>query len=570
MLSRLTIMQITPKTEDALLQSKKNSLLYLLLILLQLDLFIAGCSDFKSTKSNQTQHFAQKSKVSAKNDIYRLNNKKFKKTADSSSSLPSVNDPAKMCKQMADTLKPLDKQTTSLLKPFWESLPVIQVISRVHPDIYFKLPQKTLSLDAQKIVDSIPDTYRARRVIHKIIKKYKSDPAFLRKLFLSEGYLFETDFHIASALVKELSFELLFNEPQIYIHKNGRIQTLKLIDGVYYDGLKKAKLVIGTRVSAAKEDLLVPYHYDMDYITGLTGARRILPLKTSEYGMVAELFYPDDQHINVVFKNNGLKTEVACQMSPPGTLAKMKKNSLTFWNWIKKLETTAELMVTDRPDFDEPENEPESVQEDGKLRIEWEKSYRQRKKIFVYRDLEYNVFNRAGNPVPPEVCIDFVIDTWERASGNWYKKRKKRPGRTKGFLDFDTIEHLNTRHTPSILNYAKENLLPFERYDFEYKTRIPFKKLRKFATAIQKNAQFIKQGDLLVIHGLREEDMKEHFHTVLVLDTYPVTGIPSVVADNAGKPRIRNLASAMRSAPRRMIKYRLRLNWQWLQTQMQK
>jgi hypothetical protein len=58
--------------------------------------------------------------------------------------------------------------------------------------------------------------------------------------------------------------------------------------------------------------------------------------------------------------------------------------------------------------------------------------------------------------------------------------------------------------------------------------------------------------------------MKEHFHTLLVLETYPLTGIPKVVADNAGKPHIRTLASAMRSAPRRMLKYRLRLNWEWL------
>jgi hypothetical protein len=235
---------------------------------------------------------------------------------------------------------------------------------------------------------------------------------------------------------------------------------------------------------------------------------------------------------------------------------------------VEQLNSAAILMVRDKPDFDEPENEPDSEQEDGKLRIEWEKSYRQGKKKFIYRELEYDVFNRHGNPVPPEVCIDFIFDTWQRASGNWYKSKKMRPGRTEGFLDFDEIDHLNTRHTPSILQYAKKESIPFERYDFSNKSRVPFKKTKKFSQALAGNSNYIKEGDIIVIHGLREQDMKEHFHTVLVLDTYPVTGIPSVVGDNAGKPRIRNIASAMRSAPRRMIKHRIRLNWNWLTQKM--
>ena len=39
-------------------------------------------------------------------------------------------------------------------------------------------------------------------------------------------------------------------------------------------------------------------------------------------------------------------------------------------------------------------------------------------------------------------------------------------------------------------------------------------------------------------------------------------GIPVTVADNAGRPRIRSLASAMRSAPRRTIKHRIRADFE--------
>jgi hypothetical protein len=105
------------------------------------------------------------------------------------------------------------------------------------------------------------------------------------------------------------------------------------------------------------------------------------------------------------------------------------------------------------------------------------------------------------------------------------------------------------------------------RLDIPVKKQIPFKKTRKFArqlAALCKNDNFLKEGDMLVIHGLREEDMEEHYHTILVLKTDPLTGMPLVVSDNSGKPRIRSIASAMRSAPRRSIKHRIRINWTFL------
>ena len=173
----------------------------------------------------------------------------------------------------------------------------------------------------------------------------------------------------------------------------------------------------------------------------------------------------------------------------------------------------------------------------------------------------------AGQSHSPQVCIDFIFDTWQRASGNWYKKRGTGPGRTEGFLNFRDFENLPRRHTSSLLIYAEDPETVLERFDFHRKDRVPYRRGAKFAAAIANNANQIQEGDLLVIHGLREEDMEDHYHTVLVLNTDPLTGMPTEVADNAGRPRIRSLSSAMRSAPRRSIKNRLRINWAWLKKQ---
>jgi hypothetical protein len=182
-------------------------------------------------------------------------------------------------------------------------------------------------------------------------------------------------------------------------------------------------------------------------------------------------------------------------------------------------------------------DEIEGDQEDGKLRIAWHKAYYRYKRKFNYREEKYRVFDRLGNPAPPQVCIDFIFDTWERSSGNWFRKRGKTPGRTPGYLDFSFMK-LNRRHTPSVLEISSVPGGILERYDFPGRDRVPFRRRRGFASALVRNSHALREGDLLVIHGLREEDMENHYHTVIVLSTDPLTGIPTVVAGNAGRPRI--------------------------------
>ena len=124
---------------------------------------------------------------------------------------------------------------------------------------------------------------------------------------------------------------------------------------------------------------------------------------------------------------------------------------------------------------------------------------------------------------------------------------------------------LNRRHTPSVLEISSAPGGILERYDFPRRDRVPFRRRREFASALARNSHALQEGDLLVIHGLREEDMENHYHTVIVLSTDPLTGIPTVVAGNAGRPRIRSICAAMRNAPRRSIKHRIRVNQGWIE-----
>jgi hypothetical protein len=62
---------------------------------------------------------------------------------------------------------------------------------------------------------------------------------------------------------------------------------------------------------------------------------------------------------------------------------------------------------------------------------------------------------------------------------------------------------------------------------------------------------------VVVILGQRNDE-KLHYHSFFVFDADPVTGMPTLVAGNSGRPRVRAWAAEMASAPKRSIVARVR------------
>jgi hypothetical protein len=85
-----------------------------------------------------------------------------------------------------------------------------------------------------------------------------------------------------------------------------------------------------------------------------------------------------------------------------------------------------------------------------------------------------------------------------------------------------------------------------------------------FRNLFERRADF-QPGDVVAILGPRDDE-KLHYHSFFIYAADPVSGMPTLVAANAGRPRIRTWESEMQNAPLRSIVARIRPRIEWLET----
>ena len=462
------------------------------------------------------------------------------------------------CEARIESHKPID---TSELERYRRALPHIVIDTKTTPVQYLRKPKLTDEPVAREIADTLGRKAHLTQYIRKLISKHRDDKSLLRRIFLREGYFFDDRPRVARQMVREIMLTDLFSAPRIFRFRKNRVETLTLSDGQYLgEDRKRARLLINDRVATSVKALQPLLHLDMEVIKDKTGARRTILDKSFEDAASINLVFPGGEQRPALVQLIDNRTHIECIGGDTRTLETTISTAKKFWEKHNIIIETAKKIVAERPIFDEPTDELEGVQEDGELRQAWKKAYRNRKKKFLYREVEYDVFDRRGNPTPPQVCVDFIVDTWERAYGTWYSKKGNPPTRTEGRIDFYALENVSRRYISSILGHALQEGSPFLRYDIPRRDWAPLEERWRYVRKLAKHANHYREGDLLVIHGLREEDMQEHYHTVLILETDLITGLPELIADNQGRPRITTLIRAMRAAPKRSVKYRIRLD----------
>jgi len=216
--------------------------------------------------------------------------------------------------------------------------------------------------------------------------------------------------------------------------------------------------------------------------------------------------------------------------------------------------------------FDEPLHEY-GFQLDGTLRRRWMTAYMHRHDSYAFNGDRYQVFDTLGRPLAPEVCVDFLTDTLERATGTWFRPRGEAPGRRIGNLDFDALAEKRTemRRVPGFVAFAKSRPDWFEVKDDT--SHIELGDREAFFGYLADNVDDFAPGDAVLIKGKTPWDpVHVHFHSFFVYESDPVTGMPLVIVGNAGRPSLRSWETEVRRTPERSILHRIRIATSWLES----
>jgi hypothetical protein len=397
--------------------------------------------------------------------------------------------------------------------------------------------------------------------------RHRSEPAALRALLLREGYAYAPDPLDALGIVSDVALADLFGEPEIWLQRG--VETRRLTREVkrsevtyrYVDGPlagRAADLLFGDRVAASEAELATPLHRDLRRLADVEGFDRVRLTRRTDDALLADVRF-GATWIPAVLEAKGATLSLGCLAGDPAAREAVKaareaggarRRALLAMHDV----VTEELIETLR--FDRPEGE-KTAEHDGELRPGWMAAYFQGRQSFEHEGTTYPVYDPAGRAWPPEVCVDFVMESFERTAGTWFSPRGSRPERVKGRLDFDDTGIKNRHGVIAFAAFADTRADLFEVRRFTGAERIQFGERSRFFAWLTEHADEVRPGDVVAIQG-EKRDKKIHQHAILVEWADPITGFPHGLADQMKRPRRRTWEGIMAEAPLRSLYYRVR------------
>lgn len=418
------------------------------------------------------------------------------------------------------------------------------------------------SKERERLSKDIPGTRVAR-----FVERNKRDKAALREALLREGYAYATDPDDAFELDARIKLTDLFDDDAIVLergeetHRLARQKNRYETVYVYAEGPRRGKtanLLFGDRVRLPSETGAAPLHRDVLAFARREGFDRMDVVRVSEGALLAKLTYGETQ-VRTVLASEGAKLSVACVAEPANVQAAVAKG-LEAKRWRLRAEANMREVVTAELDealpFDRPRDE-KGPDKDGFLRPHWASAYLRGATAFSTEGQTYPVYLPDGRAQPPQVCVDFVLDTYERAAGSWFSPRGEAPKRSTGRLDISSHGIENRRGVLGFKKFAEDHPELFDVRHFVGAERIPFGNRAEFFAFLASHASEFRAGDVLAIQGLKRDD-RVHQHAILLEYTDPLTGFPAGLADQMKLPRRRTWEGIMAEAPKRSLLYRAR------------
>ena len=443
----------------------------------------------------------------------------------------------------------------------------IEFLGRVRgePAYFIREPAATLESTLDPRLVASAKTFAMQRPggrVVNLLKRYKHDPRALRSLLLREGYAYAPDPADALMLITQVALTDLFDEPQIFLMRGTTIRQLTRTtinkEQRYIDTKgKSADMLFGDRVAVTEKELSEPLHRDIAALSESAGFDRLRIKHATNDAVVADVRF-GETWANALLVSDGPKVSLTCiaeDRPARDTIAAYLESSAPRRRAVQAIRETITKVVDESFRFDRPEKEPNHFR-DGILRPQWITAYLQGRTTYTFEKHSYPVFGPDGLAYPPEVCVDFIIDTYERAAGSWFRSQGEPPGRTPGRLSLSAPKKPAPRGVVGLADFAEDLPDLFKVVRFQGNERIPFGERTKFFENLRDGAD-LQPGDIVAIQGLKRDDYV-HQHGIFVDRIDPLTGFPFGLADQMKRPRRRTWEGIMAEAPKRSLYYRAR------------
>jgi hypothetical protein len=405
-------------------------------------------------------------------------------------------------------------------------------------------------------------TQRPGGRIVNLRKRLKHDPRALRSLLLREGYAYASDPADALMLVTQVSLTDLFDEPTIFLARGTSIRKLTRTtinkETRYVDAAgKPADMLFADRVALTEAELAEPLHRDIVAASEQAGFDRLRIEHVTKDEFVADVRF-GETWAKALLTSDGPKVSLACLAEDRPVreaITSYLDNTAFRRRAMQAIRETVTKAVDESFRFDRPEKEPNHFR-DGILRPQWMTAYLQGRTNYTFEKHSYSVFGPDGLAYPPEVCVDFIIDTYERAAGSWFRPQGETPGRTPGRLSLSAPKKPAPRGVIGLADFAEDLPELFQVIRFQGQEKVPFGERTKFFENLRDRAD-LRPGDIVSIQGLKKDDYV-HQHGIFVERVDPLTGFPFGLADQMRRPRRRTWEGIMAEAPKRSLYYRAR------------
>lgn len=405
-----------------------------------------------------------------------------------------------------------------------------------------------------------------------LLRNYQGNYEVLRRLFLRSGYFFMDDGPTARELFVRLRLEHLFIEPELvlergeeqWIVRRTARQTYEFASGPHKG--QSARLFLFDRVWVQGEEPGPPLHVDVRKFVAREGVEGLRVDHLGEQELVAELRFAEEW-VPALLKREGTQLSLTCLLVEPDAVERVGAARERAYRRALVLDALRAAMIEQVQwglPFDEPKTEV--GQQDGALRPRFERAYASGKTEYTFNRDKYPVFGAQGQPLTPQVCIDFITETFELASGMRYPGRGEPPEKVRGAIDFDELLGSDRRREIALRDYAREQPHRFQLRDFQVSARVRYEQTASFFRFIEAQKDWMQTGDIVIIRGRSAWDFYRelHTHTFFVYESDPLSGAPLLLAGNSGRPRILTWDEEMLRSPKRSIQHLLRPNWDWL------